>query len=142
MTGTPRGRMMLAMSATITIDRAEQLLRELVSRPSVNPRGRADDAAHVGEERLATLLGKKLTDLGASVEVTEVHPGRPNVVARFGGAGGGRSLMLEASKGFSSWQFTTGICSWRVRKAKLLRLFQSSSLKLSALTGVPSESAR
>ena len=84
------------MSSTITISRVEHLLRELVSCGSVTPGGQDVVGPNMGEERLARLLGGKLAGLGASVEVSQVCPGRANVVGRFAGTGGGKSLMLEA----------------------------------------------
>ena len=67
------------------------LLRDLVAIDSINPslvpgaRGEAD----VGR-RLAAELGA----LGLAVEITEVAPGRPNVVGVLEGRRPGRSLML------------------------------------------------
>src|SRR5437773_2701303 len=74
---------------------AEGLLARLVGCPSVNPVEGPVDDTH-GEARMANLLGELLGSWGAEVELVEVRPGRPNVLARFRGADEGRSLMLEA----------------------------------------------
>jgi acetylornithine deacetylase len=67
------------------------LLRDLVSIDSVNPslvpgaRGEADVARRIAEE---------LVSIGLHVHITEVAPGRPNVVGTLDGRSPGRSLML------------------------------------------------
>jgi acetylornithine deacetylase len=48
-----------------------------------------------GEGPAAALLAGVLRGWGARVELHEVAAGRPNVVARFGGAAGGRTLMFN-----------------------------------------------
>ena len=63
---------------------AVELLRELVRIPSVNPHGDpGTDAANTGEARVAAWVAERLASLGASVELRDVLPGRPNVLARF-----------------------------------------------------------
>ncbi len=63
---------------------AAGLLRELVRIPSVNPDGNPGVAPDLtGEQRCAEFVGAVLRDLGASVTIDPVLPGRPNVVARF-----------------------------------------------------------
>lgn len=71
------------------------LLSELIACPSVNP-GRGAAGGSGGEARLAEMLAALLRGWGGEVRVTEVVPGRPNLVATFVGRGDGRSLMLEA----------------------------------------------
>ena len=72
-------------------DPAITLLRELVAIDSVNPtlvpgaRGEADIARRLADE---------LRALGLAVDVTDVTPGRPNVVGVLDGRQSGRSLML------------------------------------------------
>jgi acetylornithine deacetylase len=59
-----------------------------------------------GEAELATFLVGRLRALGLEVSVDEVAPGRPNVVARWRGTGGGPSLGLNAhvdTVGDASW---------------------------------------
>ncbi|MBX3738781.1 MAG: M20/M25/M40 family metallo-hydrolase [Candidatus Didemnitutus sp.] len=58
------------------------LLAELVALPSVSPEGDSDGTAP-GEAALAAHLANLLRELGAQVRLTEVQPGRPNLVARF-----------------------------------------------------------
>jgi acetylornithine deacetylase len=70
-----------------------ELAAELVAIDSINPdllpgaAGEAAIAAHV-----ARWCGAR----GLAVEVVEPRPGRPSVVARSSGSGGGRSLLLNA----------------------------------------------
>lgn len=74
---------------------AADLLARLVQCPSVNPIDGVPDEQH-GEGRMAALLKDLLEPWGATVEVQEVLPGRPNVLAKFRGADSTRSLMFEA----------------------------------------------
>ena len=69
------------------------LASELVSIDSVNP-GLVAGAA--GEERIASHIAAWCEAAGLEVVVDEVAPGRPNVLAVARGAGGGRSLLLNA----------------------------------------------
>jgi acetylornithine deacetylase len=72
---------------------AVSLTRELVRVDSRNPTLVSDAP---GEGRIARVLSDVLTSWGFSVEVREVAPGRPNVVARLGKRRpGARSLMLN-----------------------------------------------
>jgi acetylornithine deacetylase len=68
------------------------LARELVAIDSRNPSLASDGP---GEGACARFLGRVLRDWGFSVELQEVSPGRPNVVARVGPAGASRSLLLN-----------------------------------------------
>lgn len=76
---------------TVQPDSTLQLLQDLVSIDSVNPslvpgaRGEAEIARRVASEGTAS---------GLAVEVTEVAPGRPNVVAVLEGRAPGPTLML------------------------------------------------
>lgn len=67
-----------------------QLLRDLVAINSVNPSLVPDGA---GEKEIAELVAMTLRRLGLDVEVLEVVPHRPNVVAVLEGRAPGRSLM-------------------------------------------------
>ncbi|MDD5198934.1 MAG: M20 family metallopeptidase [Terrimicrobiaceae bacterium] len=59
-----------------------ELLQELIRIPSVNPDG-DPGTPHVGEGQIAEFIAAFLRNLGAEVTLTEILPGRPNVVARF-----------------------------------------------------------
>jgi acetylornithine deacetylase len=69
------------------------LAAELVRIDSVNP---DLEAGGGGEAAIAAVVAERLREMGAEVEVLEHAPGRCSVVGRFRGAGGGRSLMLNA----------------------------------------------
>jgi acetylornithine deacetylase len=68
------------------------LTRALVSIDSRNP-AFAQDAP--GEGAVARILADTLTEWGFTVDLLDVTPGRPNVLARIGGGNGGRSLLLN-----------------------------------------------
>ena len=59
-----------------------ELLQALVRIPSVNPHG-DPGTTETGEARCALFAGDFLKRCGARVEMREVNPGRPNVVAIF-----------------------------------------------------------
>lgn len=71
---------------------AAELLAELVRAESVNP---DLDPAGSGEGEAARIVARALEALGWEVEVLEARPGRPSVLGRLPGSGGGRSLMLN-----------------------------------------------
>lgn len=68
------------------------LLARLVAIDSVNPTLAPGGA---GEAEIAAFVRDWLVDLGAEVHWLEATPGRPSVVGRFAGSGGGRSLLLD-----------------------------------------------
>jgi acetylornithine deacetylase len=72
-------------------DPAITLLRDLVAIDSVNP---TLVPGARGEAEMARRLADELRSLGLAVEITDVAPGRPNVVGVLEGRGSGRSLML------------------------------------------------
>src|SRR5690348_8526713 len=72
-------------------DAVVELACELVACDSTNPQ-LVPGAA--GEGAVANLIAARLEQAGLDVNLDEVLPGRPNVVGRLRGAGGGRSLML------------------------------------------------
>lgn len=80
--------------ANQVIDRTEaiSLLSDLVRIPSVNPQ--MGDGA--GEEEIARYLADRLRSLGLAPTITEVKPGRPNVLATAPGKPGGLHLLFEA----------------------------------------------
>jgi acetylornithine deacetylase len=68
-----------------------RFLQEMVHIDSVNP-GLVDGAA--GETQIAAWLAQTCRDLGLDVELQETAPNRPNVIARWKGERGGKSLLL------------------------------------------------
>ncbi|HEX4566625.1 MAG TPA: M20/M25/M40 family metallo-hydrolase, partial [Vicinamibacterales bacterium] len=73
------------------MDRAIQLLRELVAIDSVNP-SLVPGAA--GEGAIADAIAAELRRIGMDVELQHVAPGRPNVVGILEGRVRGRSMMF------------------------------------------------
>jgi acetylornithine deacetylase/succinyl-diaminopimelate desuccinylase-like protein len=71
---------------------AARLLAELVAIDSVNP---GYSAGGAGEAEIAGFVAGWLEAAGLEVDLTEVAPGRPNVVGRARGRGGGRTLLLN-----------------------------------------------
>ncbi len=69
----------------------EQLLADLVRADSTNPTLHSGGA---GEAAVAQLLAARMRAAGLEVDVWDAAPGRPNVVGRLPGTGGGRSLMF------------------------------------------------
>ena len=68
----------------------EALLAEMVRIDSTNP----GLAGGPGEAAFAGYLARRMERLGMETDLWEVLPGRPNIVGRLQGRGGGRSLML------------------------------------------------
>jgi acetylornithine deacetylase len=83
------------MMVPFSIDRdyLVSTLTELVRVDSVNPSLVPGGA---GESRIATYVADRLKALGMVVVILESTAGRPSVVGRLKGSGGGRSLMLNA----------------------------------------------
>jgi acetylornithine deacetylase len=73
------------------MDSAVALLRDLVAIDSVNP---SLVPGARGERDVALRLARELTAIGLEVEVTDVDPGRPNVVGVLRGRRPGRTLMF------------------------------------------------
>lgn len=72
------------------------LLSELVSCPSVNPKGLTPTGPPFGEKRLLRLLSERLKSWGAETDFQEVYPERPNLIAHFKGKNPSRTILLEA----------------------------------------------
>ncbi len=90
------------MSATTkqVIDLLDSLVRIESISPWLVPGGS-------GEQQIARFIASWLADYPVEVEVVEVAPGRPNVIARLRGSGGGRTLCFNAhtdTVGHGSWQ--------------------------------------
>ncbi len=79
------------LTESVTVDTVDRLLSDLVAIDSVNPT-LVPGAA--GEAAIARRLVHEFEAIGLHVEVQEVAPGRPNVVATLDGRAPGRSLML------------------------------------------------
>lgn len=74
----------------------DKVLHDLVRCDSVNPAFTgADGSPGRGEAAIAEVAAGLLREIGLEVTVDEVVPGRPNVVGRLPGSGGGRSLLLN-----------------------------------------------
>src|SRR5581483_6854423 len=71
------------------------LLRDLVSRPSVNPMGRPLQGPELYEQRVADYLAEFFRELGVAHERQPVAPLRENVVARTDLAGAPRTMLWE-----------------------------------------------
>ena len=74
-----------------TSDPAIAFLRDLVAIDSINP---SLVPGARGEQEVARRIADELHAIGLRVEMTEVAPGRPNVVGVLDGREPGRSLML------------------------------------------------
>ncbi|HRF48533.1 MAG TPA: ArgE/DapE family deacylase [Anaerolineales bacterium] len=74
------------------MDALENLLADLVRIDSVNPDLVPGGA---GEAAVAAFVADWLQGVGIDAQLEDVRPGRPNVVARLRGSGGGRTLMLN-----------------------------------------------
>jgi len=73
------------------MDELTQLLAQLISIDSTNP-SLVGGAA--GEGALVRALASRAASSGLQVDIWEPLPGRPNLVVKLRGAGGGRSLMF------------------------------------------------
>jgi len=70
-----------------------ELLQTLIRIPSVNP-DNDPGTPHTGEAALADHLAGFVRSLGASVDLVEVRPGRPNLIARFAPLDGRPRILL------------------------------------------------
>lgn len=81
------------------IDLLGTLVRIESVAPRLNPAGR-------GEGDVARFIADWLAASGAEIEFIEIEPGRPNVLARLRGTGGGPTLCLNAhsdTAGYQGW---------------------------------------
>jgi len=88
---------------TITDDAATTLLEDMVRVESVTPWLIPDGS---GERAIAGWIAAWLADLPVDLSLDEIEPGRINTVATLRGAGGGRSLIVNAhadTVGFANW---------------------------------------
>ena len=72
-------------------DAVVALTRDLVRTDSTNPQLVPGGA---GEAAVAEIIAGRLDAAGLEVEISPITPGRPNVVGRLRGSGGGPTLML------------------------------------------------
>jgi len=93
-----------------------ELAAELVRIDSVNPELVPGGA---GEGELARFVAGWLEDAGLEVEVEEVAPGRPNVVGRARGSGGGATLLLNAHMDTVGYEGMEGPLEPRVEVGRL-----------------------
>ena len=68
-----------------------ELLASLVAADSTNP---VLEEGGAGEAETAAILASAMERAGLEVDIWDAAPGRPNVVGRLRGTGGGRSLMF------------------------------------------------
>ena len=72
-----------------------ELLQSLVRIPSVNPHG-TPGTDGVGEQRCAEFVAEFLRESGARAELSEVLPGRPNVIGTWPSDRAGKPVLLFA----------------------------------------------
>jgi acetylornithine deacetylase len=87
----------------VTAKQVSELLSAMVRIESVTPWLIPTGS---GEGKIAAFIADWLDGTGADIEITEVEPGRPNVLARLRGTGGGPTLCLNAHSdtvGYEGW---------------------------------------
>jgi acetylornithine deacetylase/succinyl-diaminopimelate desuccinylase-like protein len=88
---------------TVSPQQAVDLLSDMVRIESVTPWLIPTGS---GEGALAQFIARRLEGTGAEIDIVEVEPGRPNVLARLRGTGGGPTLCINAhtdTVGFANW---------------------------------------
>jgi acetylornithine deacetylase/succinyl-diaminopimelate desuccinylase-like protein len=88
---------------TVTADDAVTLVSDMVRIESVTPWLIPTGA---GESGVASFIADWLDGTGASIEIVDVEPGRPNVLARLRGKKPGPTLCLNAhadTVGYANW---------------------------------------
>jgi acetylornithine deacetylase ArgE len=73
-----------------------RLLRDLVSRPSVNPMGRDIHGPGIFEYQVTAYLEEFFRNLNVPVQRQTIAPQRDNIIARWESPGARRTLLLEA----------------------------------------------
>jgi acetylornithine deacetylase len=87
----------------VTTEQVVDLLSAMVRIESVTPWLIPTGS---GERDVAEFIAGWLADTPAEVEIVEVEPGRPNLLARLRGTGGGQTLCLNAhtdTVGYAAW---------------------------------------
>src|SRR6478752_1234460 len=74
----------------------QDLLKQLVAIPSVNPMGRDVSGPEYLENRLSDYLQNFFSNLDVENERIEVLPGRHNVIARLDRPGANVTVLLDA----------------------------------------------
>lgn len=98
----------------------EDLLSRLVRCPSVNPGAKGITQANEGEAAMVDLLRELLEASADHIDIVEVAPGRPNLIARFDGPDGSPSYALEAHtdtvgvEGMTIEPFAADVCEGRL----------------------------
>jgi acetylornithine deacetylase/succinyl-diaminopimelate desuccinylase-like protein len=97
----------------------EKLVRELIALPSVNPAFLPQKHPEAGEGRVADFLAATAAQAGLDVELTEVLPGRPNILARLTPSGPIQHRVLLAPHtdtvgAFSPDQFSPRLHNGRI----------------------------
>ena len=70
------------------------LLQQLIRIPSVNPEHMPDSPDITHEQAMADFVSNYLSDIGAEVVLEEIHPRRPNLIARFAPLDGRPRILL------------------------------------------------
>lgn len=83
----------LADAPPMNPENVTELLQELIRIPSVNP-DNDPGTGQCGEENIANALAGWLRSLGAEVQLEEIRPGRPNLIARFAPRDGRPRILL------------------------------------------------
>jgi acetylornithine deacetylase len=78
---------MMSIDTTLTTHYLQEMVRINSINPGLDPNG-------AGEGQIARWLVNTCESLGLDVHLQETAPGRPNVIARWPGSGGGKSLLL------------------------------------------------
>lgn len=76
-----------ALRENPVVELAQALIACDSTNPDLSPGG-------AGEGAVAALIAARMRSAGLEVSLDEVAPGRPNVIGRLRGSGGGRTLML------------------------------------------------
>ncbi|MBB6636389.1 M20 family metallopeptidase [Cohnella thailandensis] len=82
-----RDSVLRLLQRSIRPERTLEILADLIRFKSVNPGGTEGEAA--------AYIAKTMESAGCVVELQEIEPGRPNVLARLKGTGGGRTVILN-----------------------------------------------
>ena len=125
----------------------EQLACELIALPSVNPAFLPQNHPQAGEGRVADFLAATAAQAGLDVELQEVLPGRPNVLARLTPAGVIRRRVILAPHtdtvpAFSEDQFAPRLRQGRIYGRGACDTKGSIAAMLGALTALAQSPAR